>query len=99
MAKPVYRQVQRFIMPRDLDVLNFLWRWKIASSQALAKKFFLGVRPESAHLRLKQLEEVGYLECIQIGKRQFAWGLGKRGYEYIRHHFSEDYHQGFRSEY
>ncbi len=72
MTKPVYREVKREITSRDFAVLNFLWRWKVVSPQALAKKFFPGIRPESANVRLRHLAEAGYLESLQVGRRQFV---------------------------
>lgn len=54
---------------------------------------------ESAHLRLRKLEEVGYVESVQIDKKRYAWQIGKRGYDFIRMHFSEDIHHGYKSEY
>ena len=99
MAKPVYREIRRFLTARDIQILNHLWKWKILSSQAIARKFFPGIRPESAHLRLRQLEEVKFIESVQVEKRCYAWQLNKRGYNFIRMHMSEDIHQGYRAEY
>lgn len=99
MAKLFYKEIRRDITDRDFQILKFLWKWKIVSSQAIAKKFFANSRPESGQLRLRQLEEVGYLESIRIEKRDFAWQLNKRGYEFIRPYFSEDIHHGYKSHY
>ncbi len=99
MAKPFYKEIRRDITQRDFQILKFLWKWKVVSSQALTKKFFATSRPENGHLRLRQLEEVRYIESIRIEKRDFAWQLDKRGYEFIRPYFSEDIHRGYKSHY
>lgn len=99
MARPVYREVRRAITERDSKVLEFLWRWKVVSSQALARKFFPTVQPQSAHLRLRQLEEVGYLVSHSVSKREYAWGIGKKGYEYIKDWFNVEVHDGYKTSY
>ncbi len=99
MTKPVYREVHRNLTDRDVQILNYLWRWKILSSQAIARKFFPNAKPENAHERLRQLEEVKFIEAIEVQKRCYAWQLNKRGYNAIRSWMSEDIHHGYRSEY
>lgn len=99
MTKPVYREVRRQLTNRDFKILNYLWKWKILSSQAIARKFFPGVTIETAHLRLRQLEEVKFIESVQIEKKKYAWQLNKRGYNHIRQFMSEDIHHGYRAEY
>jgi hypothetical protein len=99
VAKPIYREVRRQITNRDNDILNFLWRWKVVSSQALARKFFPRVKNSSAHLRIRQLEEVGLVESLTVAKKQYAWGLGKKGYAHIWRHFDTEVHDGYRSDY
>lgn len=99
MTKPVYREVRRQITDRDNKILNFLWKWKLASNQAIAKKFFPEVQLASVSTRLRQLVEVGYLAEVMVEKRCYVYGLGKKGYEYIHLHFTVETHGGYRSEY
>ena len=99
MTRPVYREVRRYLGERDMQILRYLWKWKILSSQAIARKFFPGIKPECAHQRLRQLEEVKYIEFVQVDKKKYAWQLTKAGYNRIRQHMSEDIHHGYRAEY
>lgn len=99
MTKPVYRELRRHITDRDIQILNYLWKWKVLSSQAIAKKFFAQAKPENAHYRLRRLEEVGFIESVEVEKKCYAWQLDKRGYNLIRSMMSEDIHHGFRTEY
>jgi hypothetical protein len=99
MIKPVYQKITRQVTDRDFAVLNFLWQWKLASTQAIAKKFYSDVQPMNAQLRLRQLAEVGFVDRIKISKRHSAWCLGKKGYGYIRDYMSEDIHHGYRADY
>lgn len=99
MAKTVYREVRRFLTQRDVEILNYLWKWKILSSQSIARKFFSGISLERAHERLRHLEEVKFIESVQVQKKKYAWQLAKKGYNYIRMHMGEEAHHGYRSEY
>jgi hypothetical protein len=99
MAKRVYREVRRQLTARDYKILNFLWRWKVVSSQALARKFFPGIQNCSAHLRLRQLEEVGYLVTLPVAKKRYAWGLGKKGYDSIWERLATEVHDGYKPDY
>lgn len=99
MTKPVYRKVRRFLTQRDVEILNYLWKWKILSSQSIARKFFPDIKPESAHERLRQLEEVNFIESVQVQKKKYAWQLGKKGYNYIRMFMTEEVHHGYKTEY
>lgn len=100
MAKPIYREVKRQITRRDFEILKFLWRWKILSTHAIARKFFPGVRVESAHARLRCLAEVGYIELVHVDKKCFAWSISKRGFKHLMwFYLHEEIHEGYKSEY
>lgn len=48
--------------PRDIQLLIFLWRWKLATTQNIAKRFFAGKSARAAYIRLWRLEQAGIIE-------------------------------------
>jgi len=85
---------------RDLNLLVFLWRFKVATTATLTLKFFPAVAPATAYRRLWRLENGGFITSrADKAGRKYVWLLDKRGYEAIRgylpYHLVED---GYKSE-
>ncbi len=85
---------------RDLLLMTFLWKWKVATSAVLMKRFFGSIAPATAYRRLWTLEKGGFIESIANGHgTKFVWTLIKRGYSVAKSQIpctlKED---GFRSE-
>lgn len=88
------------LTPRDISVLLFLWRWKMATTTAIAKRFFLSTDVTVTYNRLHQLKSRGYLryQAISQGADGFAWTLTKRGFEAIQSHLPALMSDTFQSE-
>lgn len=70
---------------RDLELLKFLWKWKVATSAALSKKFFSELRPMTAYHRLWKLQKGGYVtwRSDALGHK-FVLHLTLKGFKTIR---------------
>ncbi len=89
------------VMPteRDLSLLEFLWKWKVVSTAALAARFFGDRAPETAYTRLWHLRRAGYLAFIATGNAEaFVWSLTQNGFHAIRGRLPELDEEGFKSE-
>jgi hypothetical protein len=88
-----------FVTDRDFEVLKFLWKWKAASTAALTKSFFPGVRPFTAYERLLQLEKKRYIQHTSFRYRGGgAWVLAPQGYKFLAPFLLEMKAKGYRSE-
>ena len=86
------------ITERDYKILRFLWKWKMVSTQALAKRFFPEVQAYSAYRRLLHLEADNYIESFVVnGRFHEAWGLKEKGFKYIKPYLGELKSTGFKS--
>lgn len=90
---------QVILTARDLQVLEFLWRWKAVSTAALAARFFQGRAPETAYTRLWHLRRSGYISFLATGDAEaFVWSPTQKGFHAIRHLLPELDEEGFKSE-
>lgn len=87
------------IQERDYLLLRFLWKWKVVSSMALARKFFPDINPLSAYRRLQYLEADKYIKPVIFeGRGREAWTLGDRGFNFIFPKLGELKQKGYKSE-
>ena len=85
---------------RDLQILHFIWKWKVATTSAIHAKFFAGKAPVTAYNRLWQLKAAGFLESkFDITGTSRMWGLAAKGFAAVLPHLLPLREQGFRSEY
>lgn len=99
MSRAKSKQPQVFITDKDFEILNFLWRWKAISSQALANKFYPNARPHSAYCRLIRLEKFGMIRALSFRHRKgFAWVLDKKGFQYLVPYLPELSQNGYKTE-
>lgn len=85
---------------RDLQVLAFLWKWKLVSNAALtSKRLFPNVSPMRAYNRLIDLRRTGYIQSRseESGERH-AWALTKKGFKAVRKHLPQLREEGFGAE-
>ena len=70
---------------RDIQLLKFLWRWKLATTSGLTKKFFVNCTAKTAYNRLLALKTAGFIRS-QADKFQpkYVWVLGRMGFDAIR---------------
>lgn len=84
---------------RDRAILRFIWRWKVVSSAALARKFQPNGNAFTLYRRLLTLRNSGYIESLWIGEARGAvWGLGAKGFKDIRPYLLYYESNGFKSE-
>ena len=84
---------------RDLPLLGFLWRWKMATTAGLARALYPQNSVNSVYMRLWKLEKAGFI-CTRndIGNNAFVWTLDKKGYAAIRPHLPPLREDGYMSE-
>jgi hypothetical protein len=86
-------------MSRDIQMLTFIWKWKMLPSSALHKKYFSDCVPRVGYNRLWKLTSAGYLRQIPLlGGRYCAWGLDRAGFALIKSRLPPLANEGFRSE-
>lgn len=86
------------ITDRDYKLLRFLWKWKVVSTQALAKKFFYEANAFTAYRRLLHLESDGFIGAYPVdGRFNEAWILKEKGFKYILPHLGDLQSKGYKS--
>lgn len=84
---------------REVELLRFLWRWKVSTTAALTKAFFKNIAPVSAYKRIWELERDGYIIARPNDRHgQFIWTLTHKGFDVIRPMLPELKEEGYQSE-
>lgn len=84
---------------RDMPMLMFLWRWKLATTRSLHARFFRNCGLYRAYARLWQIARAGYLTTTPIERTGgSAWSLTKQGFLAIREELPSLREEGFASE-
>jgi hypothetical protein len=83
---------------RDIAIIGFLWRWKLASTSAIYAKYFPDVNPLVPYRRLRELECAGYLSCQMLSYQNSIWSISKKGFNVIRPKLPSLKEEGFKSE-
>lgn len=98
MKKLVSRKI---IAEKELPILNFLWRWKVATSSAI----FIRFQPTfnwsafTAYQRMLKLKAKGLVEAKLVSSRSYAvWTLTRSGFLAIREDLPLLKEEGFSSE-
>jgi hypothetical protein len=80
-------------------MLRFLWKWKVATTTALAIKFYPNAKLTSAHRQLLDLSYGGYIQSIASHTGSgFVWTLTNKGFEAIKDNLGELAEVGYKSE-
>jgi len=79
------RTSKRKLSESDIQVLDFLWTWKVASSQILKLVAFQRKSPWWAYKALLQLQKENYIQALPRGKYldQEVWTLTALGFEVV----------------
>lgn len=86
------------ISDQDIEVLKFLWKWKISTTAALAEKFYPHKNARRGYERLRVLEEAGVIESRADARaRKFIWMITKKGFLTIIPHLPPLKEDGYRS--
>jgi hypothetical protein len=84
---------------RDINILIFIWMWKVATTAAIHQRFFRALLPKSTYERLSALEKGGFVASKKtdgIGLRY--WELGSRGFKLARTRLPELKNEFYRSQ-
>lgn len=75
---------KRIVTTRDFEILMFLWKWKILSTQAIAAKFFPESHPFAAYKRLVKLENQKLIRAVRFASgKGSGWVLEAKGYQEV----------------
>ncbi|MCB0415385.1 MAG: replication-relaxation family protein [Bdellovibrionales bacterium] len=84
---------------RDIPLLIYIWKWKIASTASLHYKFFKNLNPTTTYNRLTRLKLKGFIQIkFDIDGRKPVWMLDKKGFKVIRHILPDLKEEGYKSE-
>lgn len=84
---------------KDIPILLYLWKWKIATTVMLAAKFYSNPRSEAAYRRLIRLEKAGFIQTkASTSGDKFVWTLTKLGFNAMRGYLPPLREEGYRCE-
>ncbi len=84
---------------RDIPLLKFLWRWKLATTAMLTEKFFTRCNPKTAYRRLGTLRKAGFIRIHSDSQQaKYVWLLGKVGFNTIKEMLPLRESETYRSE-
>jgi hypothetical protein len=87
------------LVARDYQPLEFIWKWKLASTSTIWQRHWPNIKKISAYRRLYNLRLMGLVEPVYIPKTsQFVWSLTKKGFDVVRSDLPMLKESGFRSE-
>lgn len=72
---------------REISILTFLWTWKLATTTAIAVKFFPGSKRmgHAAYKYLNRLKDLGYIKLkLCEHSESKVWTLASRGFDRIK---------------
>ena len=98
MKKRNRRRVQ--INERDIKLFLFLWRWKLGTTAAIARKFFKSSGPNIAYNRLLLLKNNSFLEIVPLDSdsKRFVWTLAKKGFSVLKNRLPALKEAGYKSD-
>lgn len=83
----------------EIDVLKFIWKWRLLSTNALQRRFYSEFSHVTAYKRILALQKCGWIENQYLPSLQgFAWKLTKSGFRLISDELNELAEFGFKSE-
>ncbi len=87
------------IQERDIPILEFIWKWKVSTTAALAIKFFPNFKLKTAYNRLNSLRSAGYIKIFSDRSQNISvWTLNAKGFAAIRNRLPLLQEEGFLSE-
>ena len=88
-----------YLTPRDSKILNYIWRWKIASSMSIHEAINKISSKYSTYKTLDKLERSGFIgSYFDYEERFYVWQLTSKGFSVIRKKFDELAEEGYLSE-
>lgn len=88
-------------VPRDHEILMYIWKWKVSTTAQIAKKFFKSVSVQSAYRRLMKMKKANLIEtrCLDHDGGAHVWVLRRSGFEVIQRQLPPLKERGFKSEF
>lgn len=83
---------------RDREIVLFLWKWKLLTTAAIGRKFFLNGSPDATFRRLEILMKRGYITLLCVDGKVFYWTLSNNGFNSLKGSLPELKDVGFKSE-
>ena len=88
-----------YLSPRDSEILDFLWKWKAASTATLHEAVGHPSSPYSMYKAMERLAQHKYVEAYSSSRYRFTtWQLTDLGFETIREGLGDLAEEGFLSE-
>ena len=88
-----------YLASTDVKVLEYIWKWKVASTASIHEAVNRPHSPYSTYKRLEKLEKNGYLVCHFHDVERFnVWSLSERGFLSIQSYLGELSEEGYLSE-
>lgn len=86
---------------RDIPLMIFIWKWKMATTSCLHQKFFSKTKLPAAYKRLWELRTAGFLatRSIDLGNTGHVWVLDKKGFALIQAQLPSLKEIGYKSEF
>jgi hypothetical protein len=104
-AKMPTRQLKRrrgtpfSLSRRDIEIMQYIWRWKIASTRSVHEANNRDASEYSTYKILDRLERNHMLECrYNMAERFHVWQLTEYGFESIRQYLGDLKEEGYLSE-
>jgi hypothetical protein len=73
------------VMDRDKELLEFLWKWKVATTATLVTRFYGKSLPTSGYKRLCRLQRGGFIKWKPDPRTiKFVWTLTQKGFDVVR---------------
>jgi hypothetical protein len=74
-----------FLSQSNIEILMFIWKWKVATTQLLSTSFFPSSAIRRVYNRLWKLRRAGIIQ-VQFDKagRVATWSLTRKGFEIVR---------------
>ncbi len=87
------------VTERDLKILHFLWKWKLASTALIHEAIGRPLTPYSSYKALERLTRHHFIESRHtFGKNFSSWILTDKGFETIRPELGQLCEEGYGSE-
>lgn len=84
---------------RDIPVLMYLWKWKVANTATIYHKFYSGLNPRYPYNRMLRLKTHGFVRIVTATDGSHpVWTLDQKGYQVVKPHLPLLLEDGYKSE-
>ena len=84
---------------RDIDILVFLWKYKVSTTEILHKTFLSNITFKSAYVKLIRLKIKSYIKTyVDETGQNHVWDLTKKGFDVVKKGLPELRAECFKSE-